>query len=283
MAFTGVAALAAAASTGAAVTATMVLAAVAEVGMALTVVGAVTGSKDLMKIGGAMSLIGGVGGMVAGAASAGGGAAAAGAAEAGLTEAATGAALDAASEAAMSAYGGAAGAEAATANVVSGMEGAAAGVGELASAAAPQGIIDTAMKLPVAESAPGAMQVGPSAESAVTDIGGAQTPAGAQAPNTPFDMPNPTDQRLAAGTQATPMNAPEVSGSYFGKLTSFAEKNKTLFSSGMQLVGGMMKGANERDMWNQKMALEQQRLAQVGHGNQVARFQPRGIVQGVTS
>jgi hypothetical protein len=40
----------------------MVLTAVAEVGTALTVVGAVTGNKDMMKVGGVMGLVGGVGG-----------------------------------------------------------------------------------------------------------------------------------------------------------------------------------------------------------------------------
>jgi hypothetical protein len=280
MAFTAVAALV----TAEAVTATMVLAAVAEVGMALSVVGAVTGSKDLMKIGGAMSLIGGVGGMVAGAASGTAGAAA-GAAEAGLGEAATSAALESASSEALAAYGGAAGAEAATASVVSGMEGAAAAGADLAAAAGEQGIFSAAAQpaAAAAEAAPGAMQVGPQVEPTVNDVAtpsAPQGPAGAEGPATPYDTVNPTDQRLAAGTQASPMNAPESAGSFFGKMSAFAEKNKTLFSSGMQLVGGAMKGANERDMWNQKMELERQRLKQTSYGNQVARFQPRGIVQG---
>ena len=63
MAFTAVAAIA----TAETVTATMVLAAVAQVGTAMTIVGAVTGSKDLMKLGGTMALVGGIGGMAAGA------------------------------------------------------------------------------------------------------------------------------------------------------------------------------------------------------------------------
>src|SRR3954468_1511272 len=76
MAFTAVGAIIA----GEAVTAGVVLAAVAEVGMAVTVVGAVTGSKDMMKVGGIMSLVGGVGSLAAGAFE---GGAAAGAAESG--------------------------------------------------------------------------------------------------------------------------------------------------------------------------------------------------------
>ena len=63
MAFTAVTALVAAET----VTATMVLAAAAQIGTAMTIVGAVTGSKDLMKLGGTMALVGGIGGMAAGA------------------------------------------------------------------------------------------------------------------------------------------------------------------------------------------------------------------------
>lgn len=81
MAFTATAAIIAGSQ---AVTATLVLAAVAEIGMAVTLVGAVTGNKKMMKIGGVMSLVGGVGGMVAGAFS--GGAGAAGAAASGAAE-----------------------------------------------------------------------------------------------------------------------------------------------------------------------------------------------------
>lgn len=65
-------------------TAAVILTAIAEVGVAMTVVGTVTKSKELTQLGGAMSLVGGVGGIVnglatgalgTGAAAAGGGAA----------------------------------------------------------------------------------------------------------------------------------------------------------------------------------------------------------------
>lgn len=76
MAFTATAAL----ITGSqAVSAGLVLAAVAEVGMAVTLVGAVTGNKDMMKVGGIMGIVGGVGGLINSAVQ-GGSAAAAGAA-----------------------------------------------------------------------------------------------------------------------------------------------------------------------------------------------------------
>jgi len=88
MAFTAVTALVAAET----VTATMVLAAAAQIGTAMTIVGAVTGSKDLMKLGGTMALVGGIGGMAAGAMS---GAAADAAATTVLDEAASKAGSDA--------------------------------------------------------------------------------------------------------------------------------------------------------------------------------------------
>ena len=59
MAFTAVIALAEAAAVE--VTAAMVFAAVAEVGVAMSIAGAVTGSEDLSKIGGVLSIVGGVG------------------------------------------------------------------------------------------------------------------------------------------------------------------------------------------------------------------------------
>ncbi len=67
---------------GATATTALVLTAVTEIGMAMTVVGAVTGNKSLMKIGGVLGLVGGVGGMMAGAAAGGASTVAGGAADA---------------------------------------------------------------------------------------------------------------------------------------------------------------------------------------------------------
>ncbi|MFZ6769938.1 hypothetical protein ACO0LM_23025 [Undibacterium sp. Di26W] len=74
-----------------------VLTAISAVGMATTVVGAVTGNKNLMKIGGEISMVGGIGGLVNGAI----GAAAGGAAE-GLAATGADAAIDSAGNAALS-------------------------------------------------------------------------------------------------------------------------------------------------------------------------------------
>lgn len=265
MAFTTIAGLAAGTT---AVTTATVLAAVAEVGLALTVVGAVTGNKTLLKIGGVMSLVGGVGGMIAGATS--GAAGAAG----GLTEAGTASALEAASAEAMGAYGGTAAAEAATQGIVGGMEGAVSAGTDMLAPAMDSGFASSAgqmsMTPPAAESSGIVSQT--QAAPTVNDIA---TPQGVQ-------MQTPTGPQAPTGVKApTGATAPTDSGSFFGKFSSFAEKNKTLFNSGLKVVGGMMEGANEGEMWDEKMALERDRLKQSSYGNTTSNFAPRrGIIQG---
>lgn len=273
MAFTAIATLVG----GAEVTATLVLAAVAEVGTALTIVGAVTGNKDLLKIGGAMALVGGVGGMINGAVS--GAGAAGGAAES----------IESASSLADSAYGGAAAADAShlagvaemggdAGGIISGAQGAetATSLGDAAMPGAPT----SSMPATTEAAQPATVDVAPQ-PTTVNDVTGAQAPqgpAGAQSPTTPYDS-NPTDIRLANNTQT----APQSSSNFLKSFSEFAEKNKTLLSSGMQLVGGAMKGASDRDMWNQKMALEQQKVNQTSYGNTVGSFGARpnsGIIGG---
>lgn len=289
MAFTAVVAIAG----GAEVTAGLVLAAVAEVGTAMTVVGALTGSKDLMKIGGAMALVGGVGGMINGAM---GGAAAAGA---------DGAAGTVANEAASAGdYVNAADAmsDAATAgSQSSGIIGSATappGVGaDLASNTAAQApgqqmAQEMATTGPVQSVAPtgnaaqGITQQAPEVQGAVAPSG----PAGAQAPTTPFDRNGSdvmSDTFDATGSKGAGgfggAGAPVDSGSFFNKFSDWATKNKTLFSSGLQLAGGALNGMNQRQMWDQKMALEQQRLGQTSYGSQVGVWAPTatpGIIGG---
>jgi hypothetical protein len=267
MAFTAVTALV---SGSAAVTAATVLAAVAEVGLALSVVGGITGNKTLSKIGGVMSLVGGVGGMLAGAA--GGGASAASS----LAE--TGA--DAATSAAWS-TGADVGMDTMT-NM--GLDAAGSGGGGIinsAQSAAPDlasslsGAPGNALEMAGAEAASGQMAVGadaaatsaaaPTANDVMT-VGAPQT----KTVSTPFDK----------GVSSP--NAPEAASSFLGKFSAFADKNKTLFNSGLQLVGGAMKGATEQKNFATKADLEQQRINQTKFGNTTASFQPRksGIIAG---
>ena len=258
MAFPAVAALMAA---GSAATAGVVLAAVAEVGLAMTVVGAVTGSKTLMKIGGVMSLVGGIGGLVNGAVGAGATAGAETIASAsGLADAA-GAAYEAGGAGIMDGFGAA------------GME---AGAADLAGASAMTDL----QAMPVGPSAPspGPAAMGDAAQTAAAQPGGIVNPgptvndvAGARAPADLEGAVAPAGPSTPAAP--TGANAPTTSGNFF----SFIEKNKTLFNSGVQLVGGALKGAAEGDMWDQKMELERNRQK---YGNSVGRSQPRGIVTG---
>ena len=271
----------------AAVTAATVLAAVAEVGMALSVVGAVTGSKDLMKIGGVMSLVGGIGGMVAGAA---GGAAATGGELAGawsgvgenIPAAATNSAIE---DAVVSGMGGAEG----PALTGLGGEMAAGPVAEMATA--PTSIVNPPpmqQAVQATQSVAPPTTMGQPLQPQATGPGGpvgaqapamTQAPPGAQAPGQPVS-PYDIDTISASEGVASGTAAPQTSQGYFGRFSQWAEKNKTLFSSGMQLAGGAFKGLSERAMWDEKMENDRQALALRSHGSEVARFQPRGIVAG---
>src|SRR5690349_7292867 len=99
MAFTSLVALASAET----VTAVMVFSAIAEVGIAMTVMGAVTGDKNLTKTGAMVSMVGGLGGAAAGSGMFSGAAGEAAAGEVGAAaagEAAAGAAAEGAAGAA---------------------------------------------------------------------------------------------------------------------------------------------------------------------------------------
>ena len=264
-----------------AVTAVNVLAAVAQVGMALTVVGGVTGSKSLMKVGAALSLVGGVGGMVAGAAS--GGAAAAGAAgesaAAGLAEVGA----DAATSAAWS-EGAGLGMDTlsnATAGQTTGVIG-----GTMQSAAQPalESVAQTAaqpaaINNPSAYTASGSDAVSTPATTAGQGAAEVSTPATTGTPYGSDPNVNAKDALLNRGAVSSPMNAPESSGSFFGKISKFANENKTLFSAGLQLAGGALKGANDAKMWNEKMGFQREQAAKA---NSVGNFAPRptGLIAG---
>ena len=278
MAFTSLAALAG----GTAATTALVLGAVAEVGIAMSVVGAVTGNKDLLKIGSVMGLVGGVGGMLAGSGAATGATA--------LGEAGTEAALASASGEAASAFGGSAAVDATTESLLAGLE-----------SAAPQAVTQTSGLQATSISQPSgpiiqsnvAPEVGAQMQASVPDAGGLQGPAGVQTPAdvgiqapadvaTPFTETNPTDMRLAAGTQTGPIGtvAPQSADSFWSSFSTFAKNNQKLLSGGMQVVGGALNGMNQRSMFDERMNLERQRTAQTGYGNTTSNFAPRSIIAG---
>jgi hypothetical protein len=275
MAFTAVGALV---SGSAAVTAGTILAAVAEVGLALSVVGGITGNKTLSKIGGVMSLVGGVGGMLAGGLSSGGASAASGLADAGA-DAATSAAWsageglgqDTLTNMGLDAAGGTGGG-----GIINTAQSAAPDLASSLSMNPTDAALQAGTKATPGQMAVGGESAATAAGSTVNDVAGAQmpvgvqSPAGAQGPKTPFDV----------GSNS--LNAPQSSTSFFDKFSKFADGNKTLFNSGLQLVGGALKGANESAMFDKKVDLEQQRINQTKFGNTTSAFQPRktGIIAG---
>lgn len=280
MAFTAVGALIA----GEAVTATLVLSAVAEVGMAMTVVGGVVGSKDLMKIGAAMSLVGGVGGMIAGATSGAAGAAGAAAdsaAASGLAEIGA----DAATSAAWS-EGAGLGADTLAnvgADASSGILGGAQTAGLQAplmpdASAAVTPMQPPGVNNPSAYTAPSADAVSTPAATAGQGAAEVTSPATTGTPYGTNPDVNAKDALLQRGAVSSPMNAPESSGNFFSRMGKFANDNKTLFSAGLQLAGGALKGANDTKMWNEKMAFQREQAARA---NSVGNFAPRaGIIAG---
>jgi len=77
----------------------------------------------------------------------------------------------------------------------------------------------------------------------------------------------------AAGLNTTQLGGPN-SPSFFGSLTD--AQGRVLggvASGGLQMVGGMLNGMNQRDIANQQMALEQQRINQTSYGNTYANYQ----------
>lgn len=292
MAFTSIAALVA----GEAATTTLVLGAVAEVGTAMTVVGAVTGSKDLMKAGAVMGLAGGVGGAIAGGASS---VAATGAdavnsfdsgAMQGLVNGASGAADTAANIGAANAlsdnYGGA----------------------DFSQMGGPETTTTTASTAPVASQpvltpqtlgpagsqvpATSAMGAGPAttppAVQPVADVSqgpatfqtGAQAPVGALAPTSPADDILPG----VAQYQRSGIRAPVSSDNLFSRFSDWAKQNKTLVTAGTQVLGGAMNGMNKSNMFDQNMQLQRDifnRANSVGTAPQML-IPKTGIIGGAT-
>lgn len=273
MAFTAITAIAAG---EAAITAATVLTAIAEVGTIMTVVGTVTGSEDLMKMGAVMGLVGGIGSMAMGAAS---GAVATGAEIADAS--AIGVGLPEIGTEALTAGESALSAGATSMPVLPQTELQATPLGDLGAQTTMPGAA------PVAQAATPPVAATPATQAAptVNDIAGAQGPQ-AQSTNSivaPQARVTPEAKTIAAAPAtgpASPPNAPKTFGEYLKSFSKFAEENKTLFSGGMQVIGGAFKGMNDASMWGDKMDVDRQKLAQTSYGNTVANFAPRGIISG---
>ena len=291
MAFTAVIGLA----TGtAAVTATTVMLAIAEVGMALTVVGAVTGDKEMMKVGGTLGLIGGVGGAVAGAAS--------------------GVAGEVAAE-------GAAGFMGPPVDELAGLGSIEEPLSGIVQNTASEVITPEASNLIGTQSEngferslednivqnPGVNQ----AQAAPTQVSVTPEPIATNANTTNVSpantaQANPLDATTGqtgttnvTGTVTTPntlaestgitgspdalmgppdylANASKPASDYFSGFLKFAKENDKLMSTGLQLGGSMMNGMQKQSQFDQQMGMAQQRQA---WGNSVPSLAPRSLIQ----
>lgn len=262
MAFTGVVALA----TAETVTAVMVFTAIAEVGVALTVMGMVTGDKNLTKTGAMVSMVGGLGSMAAGSGmlssaateTAAGEVAATGAGEVAAStaaeEASKAAIADTATESAGNIFAGAptdaAAASLPGATPVGGLE--------AAGQAAPAG------SMPVG-TAPEVMPVGASQ----TATSGVSAPAGVTDVGAGFD---PLAE--AAGTVGK-----TDSNSFFSGVGKFWDglgpQGK---GAAIQMVSGAFSGAAETERHNDMMDYRNRELALRSHGSAVARYNKGGII-----
>lgn len=293
MAFLVAAVAAIGAAVGTAATVAAVAVVVSEVGVALTVIGAVTGDKDLMKLGGVLGLAGGVGGLAAGAFGAAGGVAAEGAAVAGgasAADAATAAATDAGTAAVQQDATGAL-ADSAT----SGLEGGviASPVPDPGIAASPTNSLSdptSSLAQQSANPATNSIIATPTATPASDSLtvqtpdapSGIQTLAGAPDTATPYS--NPTDMRLANGTQTAPTDSTDQ---FFTQFQNFFKNNKTLVDAGGKVIGGALNGINQSSIQaqqnflaQQKIDIEKARTGLVSFGNTTANWSPRGIISG---
>lgn len=278
MAFTGMVALATAG--GAAATGVAVFTAITYVGIAMTVIGAVTKDKQLMKTGGLMSMVGGVGGaMTTGSslASAGGEAAAGEATGAAASEAAASTAAEEASKAAI--------ADTATDSAGNIFAGAPT---DAAAASLPGAAPVGGMEAAAGQAAPaGTVQVGTGpdilpAGTSETAASGASAPAGVTNVGDKFDPLKSVamDDGTTAGINQVISSGGKTGSNEF--FSGFGKFWDGLGSQGkgaaIQMVGGAFSGAAETERHNDMMDYRNRELALRSHGSAVARYNKVGII-----
>ena len=288
MAFAAVGALFSGIAAGTAVAATTALMAVSTIGAVMSVAGAVTGNKGLMKVGAVMGLVGGVGGLISGATA---GAAGAVAGEV-VGESAAGSVFNAAADSQLANV---------AIDAASGAGTAAAGYGIDAGAAfqaAGGGWAEAATDAlkTFAEASP--MEAVESSSSAYTNqmdaasdaFSGGKTPnaGGLSSGDTLKSLTtdakvsdiNPLDKY--AGSSSNPNAANYVnqmdaasdavtsanSKDYFKGILEWVKQNDKLANNIMTVGAGALKGVSERSMFDEKMALEKSRYQ---YGNTVAK------------
>lgn len=259
-----------------------VLAAVAAVGMATTVVGVVTGKPNLIKIGGELSLVGGLGGL-ANAAIQSAGSGALGAAGAGVAE---GASEDAFSEVAGEKFAIAAGQDAAGSGFSAGASGAAGSFSPvIAGASDMDGIMGAAQNGVTAAPATSAADITAATGAPVTpgmpanpDLSGAGLGTKAngllEMPGTPLsDAATPTlpggttdysDLPQKYGTDQTTLD--KIKSGIGKAWDSLSPQQKDMFvKSALAIPGGIQ---NQRN-FDAQLALNQQKVNQSSYGSAV--------------
>jgi hypothetical protein len=291
VAFASIAALA----SGAAATTTLVLGAIAEVGLALTVVGTVTGNEKLAKIGGVLGLVGGVGSLISSATS--GAASGASMASSGVET------MESAAGMADAAYGGAAGMEA---SQLAGIESMTEGLQSVASnfqATDWAGMVDEASNAVTGlNPATGVPEIAPTQTdaligvnepmSATKDVYGNLNPMQATEPARQSLAPTTQDIVGSTGNNPSAYTAdgskmayspdtntytPNIGGaadnsSFWKTLFGWAKENEKLATSAATLISGGFQGMGA--MKQAEMQQEQNRM-RFGFGNQVANFRGR--------
>jgi hypothetical protein len=233
-----------------------------EIGTAMSVIGAVTGSKDLAKFGTVMGLAGGIGGAINGSLSANpfdqidavGSSTASTVPDLSNGVSEVSSAMDAS---------GAGGTLSDTTNAFGSGGNVASGVEQASKNATLNGGIDT--------STTGANGVTGNVPSAGT-----------------VTASNPTDARLASGTQATPTSGTTISAgtgkaadsasSWFDKMTQFVKSNDKLSAAALQLGGSALAGMSQASQFDRQYALASQKQ---GWGNSVGKTGPTSIIQSV--
>lgn len=268
MAFTGVVALA----TAETVTAVMVFTAVAEVGIALTVMGMVTGDKNMTQTGAMMSAVGGVG---TGLLSASGTTAATAASETAASSVAGEAAADAAALSAAEATAAGAGSAAPAANAVS--AGAIPGEALSNGAGSIEAMAPNAAA-PVADSAAAGATTMPTAAPIDTmPVGTGSTVSNGVADSTWVNDVGSAFDPMAEAAKASGKTSSDSFFSGVGKVWNGLGAQGQ--AGAIQLVGGAFKGANDREMFDEQMDLKNRELALRSYGNTVASYKKsQGII-----
>lgn len=252
MAFTAVTALVG----GATATTALVLGAMAEIGTIMTIVGGVTGNKDLMKLGGVIGLVGGIGGALNGAATA------ASTTAAGANEAVANAGAWQTADIAAQATDVVA--SPVTQSAINGTE-----LGALGSESALTGLDQAAT-----QGIPGVKGFDQPANGVASEAAVTMPEVNTLGPAAKTNVADAVDRKIADSLTVKTPGSSDKGGSFFSGAIDYIKNpaNKELVNSGVKLLGGMMQGANQSDMFDQKMQFAKDQFNyQVGQSANISK------------